>query len=134
MTVAARDSDELLLAELSAPPSLDDARQSLEYWTRRRATVPLHRRAARREADQMISRCHERVAAAERRRYGSGLKGLARRVLAGDGPPWQVIRAGLVATLVALVPRRLSSSRRAILVVWLAVGVFVLLAIAQALV
>ena len=82
----------------------------------------------------MISRCHERVVAAERRLYGTGLKGFARRVLAGDGPSWQVIRAGLVATLLALVPRRLVFLATTLLVVWLAVGVFVLLAIAQALV
>jgi hypothetical protein len=134
MSVATRDPDELLIADMSAPPSLERARESLDIWNRRRASLPIHRRAARREADVMIVRCRERVAAAERERYGGGLTGFIRKMLAGEGPSWRVFRAALLTTLVALVPRRLVFLATAILVTWLLVGLFVLLAIAQAIV
>jgi hypothetical protein len=66
---AASDPDLVLLDELLAPPPLEDARRSLEYWRRRKQSLPLYRRAARREADAMISRWQERVRAAERARF-----------------------------------------------------------------
>src|SRR5689334_1072920 len=80
---ASEDSDRILLSAMTAPPPLDQARESLAYWTRRRASLPVYKRSARREADEMIRRCHARVAEAERRLYGTGLKGLVRRLLAG---------------------------------------------------
>lgn len=72
---AAYDPDLCLVEELLAPPPLDDARRSLEYWRRRRASLPLYKRAARREADEMVARWHQRVRAAERARFESTLLG-----------------------------------------------------------
>jgi hypothetical protein len=63
------DPDHLLVSELLAPPPLEDARRSLEYWRRRRQALPLYKRSARREADAMVARWQERVRAAERARF-----------------------------------------------------------------
>lgn len=52
-----------------APPPLDDARDSLAYWQTRRKSLPLYRRAARREAKEMAVRWQERVRAAELARF-----------------------------------------------------------------
>jgi len=52
-----------------APPPLEDARSSLEYWQRRRKALPLYRRADRREAKEMTVRWQERVRAAELARF-----------------------------------------------------------------
>jgi hypothetical protein len=68
---ADRDSDLLLVESMLAPPPLDEARSSLEYWQRRRRSLPLYRRAARREAREMEARCEERVRAAEQARFES---------------------------------------------------------------
>ena len=65
------DPDVQLVDTLLAPPPLEDARRSLEYWRRRRQALPLHKRSARREADAMIARWQERVRAAERARFES---------------------------------------------------------------
>ena len=69
------DPDLILVDELLAPPPLEDARRSLEYWRRRRQSLPLYKRSARREADVMIARWQERVRAAERARFDSTLLG-----------------------------------------------------------
>jgi hypothetical protein len=58
-----------------APPPLDEARSSLEYWRRRRQTLPLHRRGLRREADEMAARWHGRVLAAEQARFDASWPG-----------------------------------------------------------
>jgi hypothetical protein len=115
---------------MTEPPPLDEARSSLEYWRRRRAALPLYRRGARREADEMISRWQERVAAAERRLYGTGLMGMVRRLLAGD-LTWRAARGGLFVFAVALVPRRLLLVVTAAALTWLLLGIFVLVALAQ---
>jgi hypothetical protein len=65
MRVAERDPDTVLVEQMLAPPPLEDARSSLEYWEHRRKALPLYRRAARREAKQMAVRWQERVRAAE---------------------------------------------------------------------
>src|SRR3954469_10182919 len=104
---ASEDTDRILVATLTAPPPLEQARESLEYWTRRRASLPVYKRSARREADEMIRRCRERVAEAERRRYGTGLLGRLRRMLAGDGPTWATARVGVASLIWMLVPRQL---------------------------
>jgi hypothetical protein len=44
--------------------SLEDAVESLTYWRGRRAQLPWYRRAARREATQMMLRWERRVRAA----------------------------------------------------------------------
>ena len=62
---AAKDPDTLLIERMLAPPPLEDARSSLEFWQRRRKSLPLYRLAARREAKEMTIRCRETVRAAE---------------------------------------------------------------------
>src|SRR5512133_3065213 len=79
---AERDPDLLLVERMLAPPPLEDARSSLEYWKRRRRALPLYRRAARREAKEMAIRWQERVRAAELALFEASLVG---RVLAGLG-------------------------------------------------
>ena len=125
------DPDEVLLAELSGPPSLEQARTSLEFWTQRRSALPVYRRGARREAEEMIQRSRQRVAAAERRRFGTGPMAFVRRMLAGDGLSWSAARASLVTLVWALVPRRLVYVATAFMLVWLLVGVLALVTIAQ---
>jgi hypothetical protein len=63
------DPDLLLIENMLAPPPLDDARRSLDYWRSRGRTLPLYRRAARREAREMAARWEERVRAAELARF-----------------------------------------------------------------
>jgi hypothetical protein len=58
-----------LVEQMLAPPPLEDARSSLEYWQRRRKALPLYRRSARREAKEMTMRWQERVRAAELARF-----------------------------------------------------------------
>jgi hypothetical protein len=70
-----RDPDLVLIERMLAPPPLEDSRSSLEYWRRRRKTLPLYRRAARREAKEMASRWQERVRAAEWARFEASLAG-----------------------------------------------------------
>jgi len=115
----------MLIASMTAPPPLEQARESLAYWTRRRASLPVYKRSARREADEMIRRCRERVAQAERHLYGTGLKGLIRRILAGDGPAWSSVRVGAIALVWSLVPRRLVMLATMFLLTWLLVAVLV---------
>jgi len=66
---AEQDRDLVLIEELLAPPPLEDARSSLEYWQRRRQTLPLYRFSARREAKVMAGRWQERVIDAELVRF-----------------------------------------------------------------
>lgn len=77
----------------------------------------------------MIGRWHECVLEAERRRYGTGVLGLLRRLLAGDSPSWKPAGAGLAALVWALVPRRLVFLAGAVAMVWLLVIVLTLAAI-----
>jgi hypothetical protein len=79
---AERDRDLLLVERMLAPPPLEDALSSLEYWKRRRKALPLYRRAARREAKEMAIRWQERVRAAELALFEASLVG---RLLAGLG-------------------------------------------------
>jgi hypothetical protein len=88
----ARDPDEVLIQELLRPPPLEQARASLDFWQRRRKALQLYRVRARREAKEMIRLTREQVAAAERLRYGSGLPGLIRRLLAREPLAWRFRR------------------------------------------
>ena len=72
---AERDPDVVLIERMLAPPPLEDARSSLEYWRRRRKALPLYRRTARREAKEMASRWQERVRAAEWARFEASFAG-----------------------------------------------------------
>ena len=68
---AHRDPDLLLVEEMLAPPPLDEARRSLEYWQHRQRKLPFYRRAARLEAREMATRWEDRVRAAEQARFES---------------------------------------------------------------
>jgi hypothetical protein len=59
------DGDDRLLADLHAPPPLDEAREALAYWRHRLRMLPRYRRAQRREARAMVARWEERVRRAE---------------------------------------------------------------------
>src|SRR5438477_529096 len=48
------DPDLLLIESMLAPPPLDDARRSLDYWRGRGKTLPLYRRAVRPEAASSV--------------------------------------------------------------------------------
>src|SRR5947199_10122457 len=79
---AHHDPDLVLVQEMLAPPPLEDARRSLEYWERRQRSLRLHQRGARREAREMALRWESRVRAAERVRFEATLFG---RILAAVG-------------------------------------------------
>ena len=79
---ATKDPDLLLIERMLAPPPLEDARNSLEYWRARRKRLPLYRLAARREAKEMALFWHERVRAAELARFEASPAG---RLLARVG-------------------------------------------------
>jgi hypothetical protein len=66
---ASGDPDLVLIERMLAPPPLEDARSSLEFWQRRRKSLPFYRRAARREAKEMTARWQETVRAAERAQF-----------------------------------------------------------------
>jgi hypothetical protein len=66
---AVPDPDHLLIEQMLAPPPLEDAQRSLEYWQARRKGLPLYRRNARREAKEMTVRWQARVRAAELARF-----------------------------------------------------------------
>jgi hypothetical protein len=68
---ADRDPDLLLIERMLAPPPLEDARSSLEFWKRRRKKLPLYRLAGRREAKEMTIFWEERVQAAEQAQFES---------------------------------------------------------------
>ena len=119
---AQADPDLRLVESMLAPPALEDARSSLEYWERRRQALPLYKRAARREAREMAVRWHGRVQAAERLRFEATLAG---RILAAVGlsrfyvrPVWPTKR-GLVVFAWAVVPRRLKLVAAGIVAAWL---------------
>jgi len=107
--VAIRDADELLVQEMLAPLPLEQARSSLEFWRERRKVLPSYRRRERREADEMIHRWRARVRAAERARFGTGLFGQIRRLLAHEplSLPFARERA-LFAFLWSFLPRRIA--------------------------
>jgi len=75
------DPDLLLVEQMLAPPSVDDARSSLEYWQQRRQALPVYRRGARREAREMAIRWEDRLRAAEVARFDSSLVGRLLRPL-----------------------------------------------------
>jgi hypothetical protein len=70
-----RDPDLLLIERMLAPPPLEDARRSLDYWRRRRKSLPLYRLAARREAKEMATRWEETVQQAELARFEASFLG-----------------------------------------------------------
>ena len=108
-TVANRHADEVLVEKMLAPPPLEDARASLEFWMQRRSGLPIYRRRDRREADEMIRRWRMRLAAAERARFGAGLLGLVRRLLAREQGPWPIWQERTFAAIAwRVLPRRVA--------------------------
>lgn len=130
---AARDPDLVLIGRMLAPPPLDDARSSLEYWQQRRKILPLYRLAARREARAMAVRWQERVRAAQRVRFETSVQG---RVLAALGISglWVRVRyrrRGPLSMAWAFVPRKVKLVAGTLAAAWLillvgAVAAFVL--------
>jgi hypothetical protein len=122
---AQRDRDLLLVETMLAPPPLEDARRSLEYWERRHKALPLHQRRARREAREMAARWDERVRAAERIRFESSVVG---RVVAWLGlssafvQRMRFTKGGLLFLAWALVPLRLKLVAGAVVAAWLIVA------------
>jgi hypothetical protein len=136
-SVANRRADELLLEQMLAPPPLEQARTSLDFWLRRRSDLPFYRRHDRREADEMIRRWRTRLAAAERARFGTGLFGQIRKLLALEQWSWPIWeQRTLVALAWSVVPRRLALVALAALGVVLAslaaIGLGVILLVLQA--
>ena len=75
---------------------LEDARESLAYWEARAHALPRHAIRRRREAREMTSRWHARVADAERLVYGRGLLGALLLLAAERRLPQPVRRQGRV--------------------------------------
>jgi hypothetical protein len=101
------DADQLLIQQMRCPPPLEQARSSLEFWRQRRRALPVYRVMARREAAEMTRRWHAEVEAAAQLRYGTGLIGLVRRLLAGEPLAWKPgVGPALVTLALRLVPRR----------------------------
>jgi len=106
-SVVNRRADELLLEKMLAPLPLEQARASLAFWSERRGRLPFYCLRDRREADEMIRRWRTRLAAAERARFGTGILGQIRRLLALEPPSWPISqKRTLVALAWAVVPRR----------------------------
>jgi len=130
---AQRDPDLLLVEVMSAPPPLDDARRSLEYWERRHQALPLYQRRARREAREMAARWDERVRAAELARFESSVVG---RLVAWLGLSSAFVhrvrftKSGVVVLAWALVPWRFKLIAAGVVAAWLlvAIGAFAALA------
>jgi hypothetical protein len=133
---ATPDRDLVLIQEMLAPPPLEDARSSLEFWQRRRRSLPLYRVGARREARQMTARWQERVRAAELARFEATIAG---RLLARAGLTrlWvrraYVTRSLLLGLAWRLMSRRLrpAGSGRAVAFVVVLAAVTALVLIAQ---
>jgi hypothetical protein len=128
------DPDLLLVEVMSAPPPLEDARRSLEYWERRHKTLPLYQRRARREAREMTARWDERVRAAELARFDSSLAGrcVAWLGISSAFMHRRLTKSGVLVFAWALVPRRFKLIAAGVVAAWLliAVGAFALLATA----
>jgi hypothetical protein len=64
------DEDDRLIAEASAPPTLDEARETLAFWEKRLSGLHVYERAERREAREAVARSKQQVRDAERASYG----------------------------------------------------------------
>lgn len=117
VVAAPRERDDALLAEMTAPPDLEQARASYLFWSRRLSRLPWYKRSERREAEQMMGAWRQRLEAVEAERYAPGIIGA---LLESLGVRWRPnprrVVAWLVAALIVV----------ALLVVALAVAVVVL--------
>lgn len=120
-----RDSDVLLVESMLAPPPIDDARRSLEYWQRRRKTLPLYRRSARREAREMESRWEGRVRAARIARFEASPVGRFLAAL-GVSTAWlhraPVTKSGIFGFAWMIVPPKVKLVVGAVAATWLLVA------------
>ena len=121
-----RDPDLVLVEEMLAPPPLEDARTSLEYWQQRHRALPLYRRQARREAVDMARRWETRVRAAQQARFDASPIG---RMLAALGIRlyvWRFTKQGVVSMAWAAVPRQVKLVAGGLVAAWLlvATGIF----------
>jgi hypothetical protein len=120
------DPDLILVDAMRAPPALEDARSSLEYWERRQRALPVYRRGARREAREMAARWEARLRAAERVRFESTLTG---RILVWLGlsrffvRPAGLMQWRLISFAWLLVPRRIKLVAGAVLAAWVIVAI-----------
>jgi hypothetical protein len=104
-------ADDLLLAELQAPPDLREGTEALAYWRSRRERLPWYRVGARREATRMTLAWEQRVRAALVRQRGLPTEARLRaaRLIAGL---WfrrslrriTIALAGTAMTLLVLAP------------------------------
>ena len=122
------DPDLVLVEAMLAPPPLEDARRSLEYWERRRRALPVYRRAARREARELAARWTERVRDAERAQFDASIPG---RILKALGLSYirlyRPTKGGLIALAWMLVPRRIKLVALGFVATWLVVIAAVLI-------
>ena len=130
---AHHDPDLVLVQEMLAPPPLEDARRSLEYWERRQRSLPLYQRGARREAREMALRWESRVRAAERVHFEATLFG---RVLAAVGLSalWaerpQLRKGSLLPLAWVLVPRPVRLAAYGLVAAWLLAAVLTVVVLA----
>jgi hypothetical protein len=120
------DPDLVLVQSMLAPPPLEDARRSLEYWERRQKTLPLYQRRARREAREMALRWEERVRAAERVRFEATVFGRILASLGLSGLWAQRVRFGkqrLLFLAWVLTPRPLKLVAGGLVAAWLLTAV-----------
>jgi len=128
-----RDSDLMLVESMLAPPPLEDARSSLEFWQRRHKALPLYKRGARREAREMTARWEERVAAAERARFERTPAG---RLLAAVGLlrfvpfPLRPTKGWALGFAWAIVPRQAKLVAGGVVAAWLVVLAATLMVVA----
>jgi hypothetical protein len=125
------DPDLVVIDAMLAPPPLEEARRSLEYWERRRRALPLYRLAARREARELAERWTDRVRAAERVRFEASISG---RILCALGLSrarfYPSNKRGLLAFAWLLVPRRLKLVAAGLVAAWVVVIAAMLIVVA----
>jgi len=120
------DPDLILVESMLAPPPLEDARRSLEYWERRQKSLRLYQRRARHEAREMALRWESRVRAAERVRFEATVSGRILTALGLSGLWTQRIRFGKQRPLLlawALIPRKLKLVAGGLVAAWLLTAV-----------
>lgn len=69
----AKPDDDALIAAMLAPPPVDDAQASYDFWRKRRHDLPVYRRRARREAEARLAAAEQQLRAARRAKYGPTL-------------------------------------------------------------
>jgi hypothetical protein len=116
-------------ADAPRGPSADEARESLTYWRARLVSLPVTRRAQRREAKAMIVRWEERLRTAERARWGDNVLGR----VAGSVAVWRDERGvSLTRRAAAFVPRWVKLTVASVVVASVAVAGLAVVAVLDA--